>query len=151
MLKNLRSAHLTESTTKGETLSKKGRSLIEVINSRISFPVNLDIKQLTLHDNNIGYRIRDYKKQITSATDMRDSAIKMGADGLIILKEEEKLKIICLAENNIIIPETISDTMKPEKGDYIIITFAKTINLSELAGLGIATDMIGFRLDAQKR
>jgi len=78
---------------------------------------------------------------------MRDSAIKMGADGLIILKKEEKLRIIGLKENNIDIPEIISNIMKPEKGDYIIITFAKTRNSSELAGLGIAIDLIGFRLD----
>ena len=148
MQKNLRALHLTKPTTKGETLTKKCISLIEMIDNHISPPVDLDIKQFTLHDNNIGYLIRGAKKDMANATDMRDSAIKMGADGLIILKKEEKLRIIGLKENNIDIPEIISNIMKPEKGDYIIITFAKTRNSSELAGLGIAIDLIGFRLDA---
>lgn len=148
MFKNLRSAHLTEPTTKGEALSKKGRTIIEAINSNISPPFDLDIKQFTLHDNNIGYRIRDHKNKMPCATDMRDSTIKMGASGLILLAQEEKLKIIGIDENCIEIPKEISEVMLPEKGDTIIITFADSKNASEVAGLGIALDLIGFSLHA---
>lgn len=151
MFRNLRSAHLTEPTTKGETLSKKGRSIVEIINCHISPSFDLDIKRFTLHDNNIGHRIRGQKKQITNATYMRDNAIKLGASGLILLSHEETLRIIGIDENSIDIPEEISNIIKPEKGDMIIITFADSKNASEVAGLGIALDLIGFSLHAKER
>jgi len=155
MLKNLGPGHLKfiKSTTRGETLTKKGKSLVETINSSISYPSDLDIKSFTFHDNNIGYRIRskDIQKQITNVTQMRDTAIKMGASGLILLTQEETLRVTGIDENSIDIPKEISNKMLPEKGDIIIITFADSKNASEIAGLGIALDLIGFSLHAKKR
>jgi len=147
MLNTLKTCRLTKSTTRGETLTKKGQIAVDTINSKISQPYHLDIKAFTLHGNNIGHTLRGHKTQTTNITDIRDSAIKMGAEGLILISKEETQKIIGMDDNNIEIPKTISSTMTPEKGDTIIITFAKSRNASELAGLGIAIELSGFSID----
>ncbi|MFH1432965.1 MAG: DUF4443 domain-containing protein [archaeon] len=149
MLKTLRSKKLIKTTTLGHTLTKKGKELTGSINSRISYPKILDIRTYTMHDNNIGYTIRNPEKNITDsgAVTFRDSAIKMGADGLISMAQYDNLELIGKKEIDIEPPKAIKEQLNPKKGDIILITFAEKKITSELAGLKIALDLIGFRLD----
>lgn len=149
MLKTLKSKKLIKTTTLGHTLTKKGKKITGSINSHISYPKTLDIEPYTLHDNNIGYTISNPKKNIpdSGAVTIRDSAIKMGADGLISMAQYDTLELIGKKEIHIKPPEAIKERLNPKKGDIILITFAEKKITSELAGLKIALDLIGFRLD----
>ncbi|MEA3357248.1 MAG: DUF4443 domain-containing protein [Patescibacteria group bacterium] len=147
MLKTLNLRKLTKPTTLGQALTRKGKQITETINSQISYPKELDAKSFTLHDNNVAYLIKGAPGKIGNILDERDSAIKTGADGLIILVQKSDLELAGAGATKIKIPQSIKESFKLKRDDIIIITFARKKSISELAGLAAALKLTGFRLN----
>ncbi len=146
MLKSTNSKNLTKPTTLGQTLTKKGKDIVDTINTHISYPKEFNIRTFTRHKNNIAYLIKNPKKSITTGTKERDSAVKLGASGLIALIQKNSLELIGTGKTKITPPKIIKETLKPEKNNIIIITFAPKKSTSELAGLAISLDLIKYSI-----
>jgi len=146
MLKTLNSKNLTKPTTRGQALTKKGKDIVDTINTHISYPRELNISTFTRHKNNIAYIIKNPKKSITTGIKERDSAVRLGASGLIALTRKNSLELIGTGKTKITPPKIIKETLKPKKNNIIIITFAPKKSTSELAGLAIALDLVEFKL-----
>ncbi len=146
MLKTTNSKNLTKPTTLGQTLTKKGKYIVDTINTRISYPKELNIRTFTRHENNIAYIIKNPEKSITASIKERDSAVKLGASGLIALIQKNSLELIGTGKTKIKPPEIIKETLNPGKNNIIIITFAPKKSTSELAGLAISLDLIKFNI-----
>ncbi len=147
MLKTLNLRKLTKPTTLGQALTGKGKQITETINSRVSYPKELDVKSFTLHDNNIAHLVKGGFGKVGSCVCERDRAIKMGADGLVTLVQKRDLELVGAGRAKIRVPQSIKESFKPKKDDIIIITFARKKSISELAGLAVALEMTGFRLN----
>ncbi len=146
MLKTTNSKKLTKPTTSGQALTKKGKDIVDTINTHISYPKELNIRTFTRHDNNIAYLIKNPKKNIITGIKERDSAVKLGASGLIALTQKNTIELIGTGKTKIKPPQIIKETLNPGKNNIIIITFAPKKSTSELAGLAIALDLIKFKL-----
>lgn len=147
MLRTLNLRKLTKPTTLGQALTGKGKQITETINSRVSYPKELDVKSFTLHDNNIAYLVKGGSGKAGNSVCERDRAIKMGADGLITLVQKRDLELVGAGRTKIKIPQSIKESFKLKRDDMIIITFARKKSISELAGLAVALEMTGFRLN----
>ncbi len=147
ILKTLNSKKLTKPTTLGQALTRKGKQITETINSRVSYPKELDVKSFTLHDNNIAYLVKSARGKVGNALDERDSAIKTGADGLVTLVQKRDLELVGTGRTKIKLPQSIKKSFKPKRDDIIIITFARKKSISELAGLAVALELTGFRVN----
>ena len=147
ILKTLNSKKLTKPTTLGQALTGKGRQITETINSRVSYPKELDVKSFTLHDNNVAYLVKSAPRAVGNILDERDNAIKMGADGLITLVQKSDLELVGAGRTKIKLPLSIKESFKPKRDDMIIITFAPKKSISELTGLAAALKLIEFRLN----
>ncbi len=145
MLRVLNLEKLVKPTTFGQALTKKGRELTDTVNRRISYPVELSIRTFTKSENNVAYLIKE-PKIITSGVKERDSAVKMGADGIIVFIQKKSLELIGAGKTKIKFPKIIKEVLNPEKNDIIIITFAPKRSASELAGLAVALELIEFDL-----
>ncbi len=147
MLKMLNMGKLAKPTTMGQALTRRGEEIAEAVNSRISYPRELDVKSFTLHDNNVAYLVKGGSGKVGSCVCERDRAIKAGADGLITLVQKGNLELVGAGRTKIKVPQSIKESFKPKRDEIIIITFARKKSISELAGLAAALKLTGFRLN----
>lgn len=146
MLRRLNLKKLLRPTTRGQALSGKGKQIAESVNRCVSYPVDPDIRSFTLHENNVAHLVRKPVKEMISAVDERDAAVRMGACGLVVLVQRRELEVIGAGGAGIEVPDIIGDLLCPEKGNIVIITFASKKSVAEVAGLGIALELAGFEL-----
>ncbi len=134
----LKSRKLLDATKKGHFLSREGKRLLEKIHYYISEPKKLIIKKIYPGHIKIGVRVRDVQN-LRNLYKLRDTAVKNGADGAVILKFENKLYV----------PESDSKHRYKElekifefkNNDILVVGFSHNKRASENGALSIAVEL----------
>jgi len=133
----LKNNNLISSTQKGHSLSEKGINILNDIKKDIELLKNIKYKQYK-NLKSQGIVIKNLQK-IEKTTQLRDRAIKNGAESALILVFEEKL----------IMPDfkpqqdfsELENYYKFNNGDILIATFASSKKLAEQSALSVALEL----------
>ena len=138
ILEILKSNKLLDSTKKGHFLSKKGSEALNEIYKLIIYPKDITTKSVYPDLKKMGILVRNVSN-LKELYKLRDTAIKNGADGAIILKFEHKLYA----------PESDyeQDYREMEKyfefanGDVLVVAFSNEKRNAENGALAIAVEL----------
>ena len=138
ILEILKSKRLLDSTKKGHFLSRHGSETLNQLYDCVSIPKNITAQSIYPHSTKIGVLVRNVVK-LKEIYKLRDTALKHGADGAIILKFEGRLYA----------PESDyeQDYGELEKyfdfknNDVLIIAFSDEKRNSENGALAIAVEL----------
>ena len=136
----LKGNKLLVSNKKGHFLSDKGNSVVKKIKCYIDIDkvsldsINKDKKKVAVHVKNI--------KKLEKAYELRDTAVKAGADGALILDYDKGLKLSEWTD-----PDYSADFKKIEnkfdlnENDLVVIAYAGSYKLAEYGALAAAVDL----------
>ena len=131
-----------ESDKKGHYLSQKGRKILEEANKNIGIS-KTDLSHMFPGKKGIAVQIRHAKnkKEIGKAYELRDTAVKAGADGALILEYDGKLKLYELeTSTNKYNFDEIGKNFSLEKTDLVIAAYADSYKLAEYGALAAAIE-----------
>ena len=134
----LKSRKLLDSTKKGHFLSRKGTRMLEMISNNISVPKKLGIKEIYPEYIKFGVRVRDVKN-LRNLYNLRDTAVKNGADGAVILKFENKLYVPESGENYRY--EELEKIFEFKNNDILVVGFSHNKRAAENGALSIAVEL----------
>ena len=138
ILDMLKSRYLLSSTKKGHFLNEKGRKILSRLNRTISSPKRLTIKNIYQEFKKIGIVVRNVEK-MGKVYNLRDIAVRNGADGAVILKFKDRLYILDSEENQRY--KEIEMMFDFRNGDVLIIGFSDNIRNAENGALSIAIEL----------
>ncbi len=138
ILEKLKEKNLLESTKKGHFLSRKGREVLDGINSAVGMPKDIALKSIYPEFKKIAIRVKN-AANFKGAYKLRDIAVKQGAEGAIILRYESKLYA----------PESDYETsykelekdFELENGDVLILAFSASRRNAENGAYAIAVEL----------
>jgi DNA-binding PadR family transcriptional regulator len=137
MLDILKSKGLIESTKKGHSLSKKGANIMRKIKKEVEV---LNKPSYKAHKNlKISGIVVKNHGRIEKTAQLRDSAIKNGAEAALVLVFDKKLKIPdfrCSEDFS-----ELENCYKFRNRDVLIATFASSAKLAERGSLSIAIEL----------
>ena len=141
VLEILKSKKLLDSTKKGHFLSKRGEEMLSQIYEILSMPVNVATHNIYPGLRKIGVIVRN-ASSLKEIYKLRDIAVKIGADGALILKFENKLYA----------PESdyeqdykeLEKSFDFKNGDILVVAFSSSKRNAENGALAIAVELSGF-------
>src|SRR3989344_4529448 len=92
ILNSLKSRKLLDSTKKGHFLTKKGNELLSRIHNYIGTPTNIEAKDIYPNLKKVGVIMRNMPN-LGHTYKLRDTAVKNGAEGAVILSYKNRLKL----------------------------------------------------------
>ncbi|MAE42946.1 hypothetical protein CMO93_04185 [Candidatus Woesearchaeota archaeon] len=136
----LKEKDLLVSDKQGHSLSANGNSVVRKIKNYIEIgKVNLD--SIYQGKKNIAIHIKNPKK-IEKAVELRDTAVKNGADGALILEYDGQIKfyesIDSDTEHNF---NEIENKFDLSKDDMVIVAYADSYMLAEHGALAVAIEL----------
>ena len=138
ILDTLKSRNLLGSTRKGHFLNEKGKKILSQLISSVSAPKRLAIRNIYPKFKKIGIRIRNSRK-ISKVYNLRDIAVKNGADGAVILEFKDGLHILESEKNQRF--KEIEMMFDFGNYDILIIGFSDNISNAENGALAIAVEL----------
>lgn len=139
ILEMLKSKKLLDSNKKGHFLSKKGEEALSQIHSFVKATKNIASKSLYPDFKKVGVQLRGISS-LKETYRLRDTAVKHGADGALILKFDSKLYA---PESNYEQDYKELDKLFDfEKNDVLVISFSPERRKAENGALAIAADLI---------
>jgi len=135
----LKKNNLSNSDKKGHFASKKGSKLINEIKN--SFKIEkIDLKSILPDKKKIAVCIRQPKK-LQKAYELRDTAVKNGADGALILEYDKKLTFYEQGMDKDYDFSEIENIFDLNKNDLVIIAYADSFKLAEYGALAAALEL----------
>lgn len=138
----LKGNNLLVSDKKGHYLSQKGKDLLKEANRNISIS-KADLSSLFPRKKGIAVQIKHIKnkKDLGKAYELRDTAVKAGADGALILEYDQRLKLYELEDaNNGYDFKEIENKFSLEKNDLVVAAYADSYKLAEYGALAVAIE-----------
>jgi predicted transcriptional regulator len=147
LLKHMKQSGLIITSKAGCSLTDKGKELWTNINKIIPNKVILERNELVTSKYSFAVLVRNVKKKIKNGIEQRDVAVRAGAEGAItIVLEEEKLIIPKVSSDfSRDYPKAfnqISQSMKPDCDDGIIIAYADSLLNAEYGALATAWSLL---------
>jgi len=133
----LKENDLLASNKQGHSLSAKGKLILKKIKTYIDIDkVNLNNmfknkKKIIIHIN--------HPNKIEKAYELRDIALKNGADGALILKYDNGLKLYDSEIDSDF--KEIEDKFNLEKDSIVVMAYADSYNLAEHGALAVAMEI----------
>jgi len=129
----LKSRGLITSTRQGHLLTKDGKALLKRINE------NIEIKNFSSKifgkNKKTAFLLKKYDKGIKVDYELRDIAVRSGAEGALIFLFDEKLIIPDYDKKNF---AELNNLFDYKNKDMLIITFADSYKASETAAIKVA-------------
>lgn len=138
----LKGNNLLASGKKGHYLSQKGKDLLKEANKNISIS-KADLSSVFPSKKGIAVKIRHVKnkKGLGKAYELRDTAVKAGADGALVLEYDGKLKLYELEDTgNEYDFKGIEANFNLAKTDLVIVAYANSYKLAEYGALAVAIE-----------
>ena len=138
----LKGNNLLASGKKGHYLSQKGKELLKEVNKNIGIS-KADLSFVFPSKKGIAVQIRHAKnkKGLAKAYELRDTAVKAGADGALILEYDGKLRLYELeTSTNKYDFDEIGKNFSLEKTDLVIAAYADSYKLAEYGALAAAIE-----------
>lgn len=139
----LKGNKLIVSDKKGHYLSQKGKELLEKINKNIRIS-KTDLPSIFPRKKMIAFQINHAKnkKSPWKAYELRDTAVKAGADGALILEYDGRLKLYEFHDNgNEYDFEEIENEFSLGKSDLVVVAYADSYKLAEYGALAVAVEV----------
>ncbi|MBI2208202.1 hypothetical protein HYU50_01800 [Candidatus Woesearchaeota archaeon] len=139
----LKGNNLLVSGKKGHYLSQKGKEILKEANKNISIS-KADLSFVFSRKKGIAVQIKHVKnkKGLGKAYELRDTAVKAGADGALILKYDGRLKLYELEDtNNVRGFKEIENEFSLEKNDLVVAAYADSYKLAEYGALAVAIEV----------
>ena len=138
ILNNLKSRKLLDSTKKGHFLTKKGNELLNRICCYISAPKNLAIDDIYPNLKKSGVVVRNMHK-LKETYKLRDVAVRNGAEGAMILKFENRLKMPESA--SLINYKNLEKHFELKNNDILVISFSNKNKYAENGALAVTAEL----------
>ena len=138
----LKGNNLLASDKKGHYLSQKGKEMLENINNNIRIS-KADLSSIFPHKKAVAVQINHAKnkKKPWKAYELRDTAVKAGADGALILEYDGRLKLYEFHDKgNEYGFEEIEDGFSLGKNDLVVIAYSDSYKLAEYGALAAAIE-----------
>lgn len=138
ILKILKSKKLIQSTKRGHFLSKNGNEMLSQIQKCLGVPQNAVLENIYPDKKKIGVIVKNASR-LRKMHELRDIAVKNGADGALILK----------FNGNLYAPESdyeydyseLERYFKLKNNDILVIAFSSDFGNAEKAALSIAVEL----------
>tara|TARA_Y100000310_G_C20515884_1_gene731166 strand:+ start:422 stop:1012 length:591 start_codon:yes stop_codon:yes gene_type:complete len=142
LLDILKSNDLLTSNKEGHFLNKKGQEITNKIKDKINME-QVELKDTLQNRKNIAVHIKHIKnKNIGKAYELRDIALKNGADGALILEYDKGLKLYGLEDSdNDVHFQEIEHKFELRLGDIVVITYAASYKLAEHGVLAVVIEI----------
>lgn len=144
LIKHLKMEKLIITTSKGTTMSERGRKIFEQMSQFICGETQIPMSSISVSKFNYAVLLRYVKFAIKQGVEQRDAAIKLGAKGATTLVYKDGKFLISGSRYNALkdekkIDKLLKDKLKPVNDDIIIIgSDDSNIVLSELASKAAA-------------
>ena len=141
----LKGNNLLASGKKGHYLSNKGKEFLKEINGNIRVS-KADLSSVFPSKKGVAVQIRHVKnkKGMRKAYELRDIAVKAGADGALILKYDGRLKLYELEDAISGYGfKKIENEFSLEKNDLVAAAYADSYKLAEYGALAVAVEISG--------
>lgn len=144
LIKHLKMEKLIITTSKGTTMSERGRKIFEQMSQFICGETQIPMSSISVSKFNYAVLLRYVKFAIKQGVEQRDAAIKLGAKGATTLVYKDGKFLIPGSRYNALkdekkIDKLLKDKLKPVNDDIIIIgSDDSNIVLSELASKAAA-------------
>lgn len=138
ILSNLKSRKLLDSTKKGHFLTKKGNELLSKIFDYISMPKNLAVDDIYPNLKKSGVVVKNMHK-LKETYKLRDAAVKNGAEGAMILKFENRLKMPESAR--LINYKNLEKHFELKNNDILVISFSNKNKYAENGALAVTAEL----------
>jgi Mn-dependent DtxR family transcriptional regulator len=149
ILKKLKREGLISSVKQGHALTEKGRGFVERLLLKFTRPQLFESYDLACGSAKSVAVVHDASAKIKRGIDERDTAVKAGADGAVILVCKEG-KIGFPAEDAGLdeLPETRGkvEKLRLRDGDVVVIAFGKDAISAEDGVLAVVTELLGLKL-----
>ena len=139
----LKSNNLILSDKKGHYLSQKGKKLLKEVNKNISIS-KAELSSMFFRKKAMAVQIKHIKnkKGLGKAYELRDTALKAGSDGALILEYDGSLKLYELEDiNNEYGFKEIENKFSLEKNDLVVVAYADSYKLAEYGALAVAIEV----------
>lgn len=144
LIKHLKMEKLIITTSKGTTMSERGRKIFEQMSQFICGETQIPMSSISVSKFNYAVLLRYVKFAIKQGVEQRDAAIKLGAKGATTLVYKDGKFLIPGSRYNALkdekkIDKLLKDKLKPVNDDIIIIgSDDSNIVLSELTSKAAA-------------
>ncbi|MBI2134508.1 hypothetical protein HYU09_00825 [Candidatus Woesearchaeota archaeon] len=137
----LKGSKLLISDKKGHYLSQKGKELLIEANKKIKTS-KADLSSIFSRKKGIAVHIKHIKnkKSLRKAYEIRDTAVKAGADGALVLDYDGNLKLYELEDANQYDFKGIEANFNLSKTDLVIVAYADSYKLAEYGALAAAIE-----------
>jgi len=133
LLSKLEQKNYSRPSPYGHALTKKGNVFVKKIRQRIIGPIKVGKTLVTLSDSNVAYIVRNASNKIKSGVEQRDTAIKLGANGLTTLVQENKKLSFPLSNKKV--PESVQKLFSLKENDVVLIGSSDNEITADLSAL----------------
>jgi len=143
IIKKLSSAGLIDSSKTGHMLTHEGEKYVDNIMSRISAPAHVELGDF-LPGDTCAVKVTGIGLDRGDWVDLRDIALKNGADGAVILVNDGKLRFPSKdmdIDDYPLVRKALSDMEGPDKG-AIVIGFSANLAKAEDGALSIVQKLL---------
>ena len=138
ILNSLKARKLLDSTKKGHFLTKKGNELLSRIYNYISTPKSLAVNDIYPNLKKSGVVVRNMHK-LKETYKLRDAAVKNGAEGAMILKFKNRLKMPESA--SLINYKNLEKHFELKNNDILVISFSNKNKYAENGALAVTAEL----------
>ena len=138
----LKSNKLLVSDKKGHYLSQKGKELLKEINESIKIS-QADLSSMFPRKKEVAVQIKHIKNKrgLGKAYELRDTAVKAGADGALVLDYDGQLNLYQSEDTgNEYDFKDIGAKFNLAKTDLVIVAYADSYKLAEYGALAVAIE-----------
>ena len=138
ILNVLKSKKLLDSTKKGHFLSKKGNEMLNYILEFISIPKSISINNIYPEFKKVGIVAKGISN-LKGLYKLRDTAVKNGAEGAMILRYHGKLYTLeSEIEHDF---KELENSLELHNNDVVVIAFSNDSRHSEIGALAITAEL----------
>jgi hypothetical protein len=138
LLDILKQRHLINSSRAGHFLTEKGEKLLSKILKVSTPPAEIKSDELFPNQKKAAILIRSHPSAI-SPVQLRDVAVRSGADGALILKYERGRFNLGFSYHQDF--SFLKKYFKPQEGNLAVIAFGKNFNTCERASLSVLCEL----------
>ena len=137
ILKNLKARKLSDSTKNGHFLTKKGNEILNRIYDCISSPTNITLNDIYPNLKKVGILVRNMPS-LKHTYKLRDTAVRNGAEGAVILEYKNKLKLPEQANFNY---KSLEKQFDLRNNDLLIVSFSNKNKYAENGALAVTVEL----------
>jgi hypothetical protein len=143
LVKHLKMSGLVQTTNAGTKMTSKGRGICQGLLAAMPAEMSLPKCSIALGRFNYAVLVREFGFAIRSGIEQRDAAIKIGATGATTLVfREGRFAMPASSQDSLkkeaAVRKMLTENLKPEEGDAIIIGSADSEKTAELAAKNAA-------------